>query len=354
MMKTNNLDRDKIDILKAIAIIAVILIHTISYFFGSFTSQTKSWIVLFSFDQFIRFSVPLFISISGFTLAYKYRETYFIPLKDFYLRRVVRILPLYLIFSVFIYFFIYTFDAQNKSAENYSLVEALIFGRADYHLYFVPMIFQLYLLFPLLFYFVSRYKLKVLVPIFIFQIYAYFMIGTHVEKLISDFGWSDQSTYIYFWNWLFYFCLGIYLSRIVIEKSYLKYFLFAIAILSFDWLVENSIYQYLSGVNIVNVTRFTQIPTLFYATSVIILTIIWGNRLSTFPKLLKRILTQMGKDSFVVFLIHTVIIRMLFSVWNTWLSENIIIFSLSVIVISFIFARLFNFLLQKSRISFLT
>lgn len=347
MNNSVSVNRNKIDILRAIAIIAVILIHTIGYVFRFYHPLTQSWLALLSFDQIIRFSVPLFVAISGLTLAYKYRETVSVPLKDFYLRRIFKILPLYLIFSIGIYYFIQFFDPQPSSSEKFSLWQALLFGKADYHLYFVPMLFQLYLLFPLLFSLISKMNLKILIPIFIIQAIIYFITGSHVEKTNSDFAWTDQHTYVYFWNWIFYFCLGIYLSRQAKPKSYLKYVFILGSLFGLDWLVENSLILFKAGTDIINFTRFTQIPTLFYATGVILLLVFWGNRLNSLPEKLKNGFVIMGRDSFVVYLIHTVVLRLIFTVWKIPGSTNVYLLSLMVIILSFLTARIFNLFLSK-------
>ncbi len=347
MTKDFLVNRDKIDILRAVAIIAVILIHTFSNVFRFYEPHSASWFQLLFADEVVRFSVPMFVALSGFTLAYKYREQTRIPLKDFFLRRLFKIIPLYLFWGTVIYFYLQNFGYYSGEGEGYPFWQAILLGRADYHLYFVPMLFQLYVLFPVLFYLITRFKLKVLIPMLIFQAITYLYIGTHVEKNIIDPSWTDQTTYRLFGVWIFYFCLGIYLSRVSIKTTALKYILILLTILSLDWLTEKAIMQVKTSIDIIVVTRFSQIPVLFYASSLITFFIIWGNRLTQIPNIVRQVLVIMGRDSYTVYLLHTIVIRLLFSVWQIPGYDNVFILSGATILISFVSARIFNLGIKK-------
>ncbi len=109
------------NLLKGFAILAVVAIHVINVFIGRNPS-------LINFDQFLRFSVPLFTALSGLALAKKYLVK--LEIKNFYQSRLLKLLPLYILWSAI-----------------YWLVTRQSFP-FEYHLYFVPMIFQAYLIFP--------------------------------------------------------------------------------------------------------------------------------------------------------------------------------------------------------------
>ena len=74
---TNNIDtiNERIDVLRGIAIIAVIIIHITSYF-TKFTTFSPLVIILASIDIYAHFAVPLFILISGYVLGLRYSDNY--------------------------------------------------------------------------------------------------------------------------------------------------------------------------------------------------------------------------------------------------------------------------------------
>lgn len=125
--------RNEVQNLRAIAILAVILIHVTAKFtaVGSLTYVTGIALVL---DSAAQFAVPLFICISGFVLTIKCY-----PLSTFYFRRGLTILPAYLLFSV-----IYATWLHKP------ILKSILTANASYHLPFFAIIFGLYLLYPLI------------------------------------------------------------------------------------------------------------------------------------------------------------------------------------------------------------
>jgi surface polysaccharide O-acyltransferase-like enzyme len=121
---------DEIQVLRAMAILAVVLIHVTANFVngGGLTYTTGAALVL---DSAAHFAVPLFICISGFVLTLK---TY--SLKTFFLKRV-SILPTYIVFSIIyaIYF-------------NRPIVASVLNADGGYHLGFFATICGLYLFYP--------------------------------------------------------------------------------------------------------------------------------------------------------------------------------------------------------------
>ena len=92
-------------------------------------------------DQIVRFAVPMFFMISGFTLELNYD---FHPNFLYYLkRRFSRIFIPYVFWSTFYFFLIYT-------GNNEKFFYALLTGGASYQLYFIPTLCIFYLIFPLL------------------------------------------------------------------------------------------------------------------------------------------------------------------------------------------------------------
>ena len=72
MQKAQNERIEAFDILRAFAIGAVILIHTVSGSLYNISWSSLSFKIYIAIDQFSRFSVPLFVFLSGYTLSLRY------------------------------------------------------------------------------------------------------------------------------------------------------------------------------------------------------------------------------------------------------------------------------------------
>ena len=141
-----------VDILRTIAILAVILIHTTTKTIAvsHFDLNNISFAVFL--NQAARFAVPLFFMISGFVLelSYPFHTNYIAYLK----KRLSRIFVPYVFLSTIYFLFIY----PKHGVVNYFL--ALIGGTASYQLYFIPALLIFYLIFPLIHKYYSVFSKK--------------------------------------------------------------------------------------------------------------------------------------------------------------------------------------------------
>ena len=131
-----------IDMLRFIAILAVLLVHTTTRTMeaSSFDLQKIPWTLFL--NQASRFAVPLFFMISGFVLelSHPFNSNYLTYVK----KRINRIFIPYLFWSVIYYFFIYY---QHRDQ---NFLNTLLTGDASYQLYFIPALIIFYLIFPLI------------------------------------------------------------------------------------------------------------------------------------------------------------------------------------------------------------
>lgn len=304
----------ELDILKALAISAVIFIHVISGSLAYLAKDTFSFNLTVVFDQFFRFSVPLFVALSGYTLAMRYKDQQ-INLLEFFKKRVLRILPWYFFWTLVIYFSL-KFYFNEITVRLYPWWKIFFFGKADYHLYFVPMIFQLYLLFPVLLFLFKKLRWILLVVLLILQIAFYYILSLYFDKKITlPIELGDQQQYLFFGTWVFYFVLGIALLLVndlpqkILRVLKLLSPLFIIG--SFLLLVNTTFDAISKNFNLIIATRFTKISIVFYAASFIIFSIFYGRKLLVLPRFIVRILENFGKRSFVTYLCHTLVLRFL-------------------------------------------
>ncbi|MCL4390324.1 MAG: acyltransferase [Patescibacteria group bacterium] len=293
--------KPEIDILKATAIIAVVLIHVSAAYMAHGYD-----LINLTVNQAARFAVPVFVALSSFGLAGKYLATK-LELKDFFVRRALRLLPWFFFWEVIIFVTVtYVLRQSWILYDGLPLWKIFILGKADYHLYFVPMIFVLYLFFPILLQFIKRFPKLTLLAAFLFQIYWYWQITTQTELLSNRNNvWTDQMQYLNPLTWIFYFVFGMFLAR---AKSYKLQAISLVALLvGLVWTVASSGYLMSSGFEITVATRFTRFPVLLYSIGVIL------SGLLVLPSLpltrLPTFLTRLGKLSLLVYLCHTLVLR---------------------------------------------
>ena len=139
----------EIDIMRAIAIIAVLLIHGTS---GAtqLPLRTGSHAVFFILNKASLFTVPLFIWISGVVLFYSYYDRWEQGMSlVFWTKRLRKILIPYILWSLFYYLFNQFIFHGRFGFDVVHVIKLLMSGNASYHLYYMIIIVQFYLLFPL-------------------------------------------------------------------------------------------------------------------------------------------------------------------------------------------------------------
>jgi len=130
-----------IDYLRAISILAVLLIHSTTKVLEITHYDLFNYQLTLLLNQLARFSVPLFFLISGFVLEYSAGPdlNYWGYLK----KRFSKIVIPYVFWSLIYYFLIYNHNQDN-------FIQVLLTGSASYQLYFIPTLCIFYLFFPLL------------------------------------------------------------------------------------------------------------------------------------------------------------------------------------------------------------
>jgi surface polysaccharide O-acyltransferase-like enzyme len=319
-----------VDLLRTIAILAVILIHT----------STKV-LVLFKFDlvhhpltlflnQASRFAVPLFFLISAFVLELNYPQNfnYFSYLK----KRFSRLFLPYLFWSFIYYFFVYTYHTQNFAS-------TLFYGTASYQLYFIPALFIFYLIFPLFHYLADFFSRKIiLILLVIFQIiilsFDYYHRPLAFSYPISVFLLNFGP-----------FILGILASRYQEKisdfvKKYSPYFLVSSTLFAFLITLEGGSLYYQTH----NYLSFYS----QWRPSVFLYTLILGaylyfcfSRIKLNPTLIKKIASY----SFFVFFIHVIFLEI---VWK-YLPHPFLSFPLILFIIVSFLSYLSAFLVSKTK-----
>lgn len=299
-------------VLKGLAIAAVVVIHYFSLIKESpfWNNSTWQWQAVL-IDRLMRLCVPLFVALSGYGLSQKYFQN--LKWGEFAKNRLFKLLPPYLIWSVFYFFFAWLYYGWQMTSDVGGFINLLILGRVDYHLYFVPMIFQLYIIFPIIFFVWKKAPTLTLITALVAQlIWLWFFSYQHFVPFNLKYFVNDVEQYFWSPNWIWYFVLGFHLPKIITWiDGQNKIFKSALTLLSLCSWLGLSYYSYdqlRQGVNALNVLRFTQYPTMFFATIGIIFTAWSFAKIKTFP----APLVWLGKYSYQIYLSHYLWLRLLF------------------------------------------
>jgi len=130
-----------VDLLRIVAIVAVILIHTTTRSLEASGYDLRAMVGTLLVNQVMRFAVPLFFMISGFVSELSWSDS--LSYGQYVVKRVSRVAVPYVAWSTIYYWAVFP--------KHYgSLGEALVLGNASYQLYFIPTLIIFYALFPVL------------------------------------------------------------------------------------------------------------------------------------------------------------------------------------------------------------
>jgi len=337
-------DKVAANILKGVAISAVILLHTLSSLPAETytTSPNRNFFIVI--DQLCRFSVPLFIALSGYGLAKRYQHKH--PgLREFFQRRVLKLLPLYILWSGVLFFLFsleLSWQVKHETVSIFAFLKKLWQGGVDYHLYFVPLIFQMYVIFPLIFFLQARKddrkKLVILGGGFALQLAA-FMYFAQFFRYNPDLPFStDQKQYSSIFSWIFYFIQGIFFAQVEISRKRKEKLavLFAVAATAgVTMAILQPIQKIELGYDPLMALRFTRLPIFLYVGSLISLLFLSLHRIAHIPKIWSRLLSIIGEHSYLIFLAHTLGLRIVFGYLEKTVSTQMLLFSSIILLITF-------------------
>lgn len=311
----------ELDILRGIAILAVIGIHVTSttlQLYGNNVLHPNIDILTNQFiNQFLRFATPLFLLLSGATLTLSHlRHLLTFPL--FLKKRFLRVLIPYVAWSIILGIVVYQLNIQNHLTD---VIKNIFYGTADYHLYFIVLILQFYVLFPFLFSLLQKmtnvHSIRLVGSILLIQmlLLMWYMWTSRLGNAIPG-----DIAFRLFPFWFIYFLVGIMcgflfesisrvISKIILWKLLVWMFLGALLLM-----IEIRLFmvQYFEAINFLrpSVVVYTLISgiTLFRLSQSLV------NVRSNFLVHLRHRLLLIGKYSFSMYLVHTLVLRWIFAI----------------------------------------
>jgi len=313
----------ELDITRAIAIVAVIILHLTTVIVTSPEKVMNLPQFLF-IDQIGRFSVPAFIFISGMGLGFSLRNK---PKKfsEFFKARMSKILPLYIIFS-FIYFFL---PVPQSNHYVLGFISDLFMGKANFHLYFIPIIVQLYIIFPYIYRYSKNLNFILIILAINLLLLVFVDYSIQIHGIIKHL--LDYNSCIF---WSFYFIFGIYCSYNIFKiKSFLEkhknclliLFLIAGTIIFFDSITS---FKSSGQVNIKTIC-FLRPAVLFYTLSFLmfVFSFNWINTA------LNSIFNYLSRASYFIYLSHVAFLQIFNKLYNHFFG----MYNLFYLVCGFIF-----------------
>ena len=232
MSNVNNNRIAYIDAIRDFSILCIIIIHSTAYV-NKIYGSTELVTVL---GNFSRFSVTLFIFLSGFCLSLNYLNKK-LDIKKFFINSLLKIIPAYIVWN-FIYQIYYTGSIHfNKSG-----LKEILLGSSGSHLYFVPVLIGLYLVFPLIWKFKDKIKYFLLFS-FIIQIFS---LMARFYALENNIPYAKEAR-AFFVLFIGFFVLGIFCAinfnrfKTYINKYYLIFIIISLFSLTLIIIIPNNI-----------------------------------------------------------------------------------------------------------------
>lgn len=325
-----------LDVLRIIAAFAVVFSHVSSQRFNE-CFPSGEWITRMIYDAFGRWSVPVFVMISGALFLDEYKK---VNIKRLYTKNIVRIIIVFLFWS-----FIYAiYDGLYKNGL-IGFVLGTIHG--PFHFWFLKLMIGLYIVVPILRAVVKDKKLEryflcvailttFIIPM-LFPILGYFSEDAKdfVTSYFSSLELNIVSGYVGL------FVLGHYLSKYRVASS-IKKFLYPMGILS---LIAVCLITYFASYNLgevyVQLYDGLNIFTLFEATAVFVFI-----KSINFSTRYYPLLIRVSKTSLGIYLLHILILHIAkdyFGVDSSFFNPAffIPIYSLFIFMFSFVIVSFF-------------
>lgn len=203
------------DYLRIAATFAVIVLHVSAQSIYTPAVGSLKWDILNIYDSCVRWSVPIFVMISGSLFLEKD-----ISIKDLFFKKILRIVTAFCTWSsIYVIYRIFTDEIELKPV---AILSKLIKG--EYHLWFCFMIVGLYLIVPFLKKIISDKNLTIY---FIILSFLFIVLKPEILRIISivsenlanQINKTLNQTYLYFvCGFTIYFIGGYFINKIDIKK----------------------------------------------------------------------------------------------------------------------------------------
>jgi surface polysaccharide O-acyltransferase-like enzyme len=263
---------------------------------------TAIFCVLLVIREITLFSVPAFLFVSGYFIAYAFHPNITKKGYETIKPRIMNLLIPYLIWSIIIFVFSYILIGDKLNLSEY--IVRLVLGRATDPYFYIPIILQLYLLAPILVRLAINNWKRLLIISIILRI---FVVVWNYLSFIPNMKVNSPPS-VLFIGWTIYFILGVlygyyperfklWLSR---NKSNLPFWMFFFAVLMIIETVflfsRNNNFDWIGNQYLFSVTIFA------------ILFIFWYISIERLGAAFRKILFVLGEHVYGIYLIHPIVL----------------------------------------------
>ncbi|MCW3995395.1 MAG: acyltransferase family protein [Candidatus Bathyarchaeota archaeon] len=290
-----------VDLIRTIAIVMIIAVHTSGFPYRILNAQITTLDVVnwFATDVYAAvgmFGVPLFVMLTGALLLNPNKADE--PLRVFYKKRLNRIgLPF--VFWTIVYF-LWSFRVLGKPLTLFNLGQSLLSGSYA-HLWYLYLLMGLYSVTPVL-----RVLVKHLNRGLFAYLIALWFVGTVSTTYIHVFTEFEFNPVMFvFFDWIGYYLLGIFLLSISIRRqtAYLAAAFGFLGAIVGDWLLTATAGEHYTGYfhSYMSATVIVGAAGLFFLLVSLPSTCIEGN----FK--VSRVIHWIGQNTLPIYLIHIIV-----------------------------------------------
>jgi surface polysaccharide O-acyltransferase-like enzyme len=315
-MTTKSSNIQWLDILRALAMLGVIVIHISSPMVNmTWNKNINFWWLGNSVDSAVRFAVPLFLMLSGATLLGKEYK-----LSEFYIRRFTRVL-VPLLFWLIVYW-VYRWATLLPKSQPHEIKPILKWATdlflnegVSKHFWYIYMILFIYLFVPYLGKWLRKLNLSIISNLLLFWVVLTFVFKS---TPLNMYGWSGDygSKLLGYFLYSGYLMLGYYLFKLPsnsIKVRYLAAVIFvitvAISAITTYFFSKNGKKLDLSMYNYLSVNTIIQSIAIF----------IWVKDLKIENRIISWVIKTTSEYSYGIYLVHIMVISIFFDrgiYWN--------------------------------------
>lgn len=331
------------DLLRIIAIFFVIVIQTVAIEWKMLDANTFRWSVINVFNSIARFSVPVFIMISGsFMLDADRKYT----LKKLYSHNILRIVTAFVFWSA-AYSFLSNF-AKYRTLNSEVLSEmAVDFFKGHYHLWFMFTIAFLYMITPFLRKICESKKTEEYFLILcslplIYNFILIFAVSDVVNEMI------EKTNVFFILGYSGVYVLGHYLAKYDTPKK-VRVLIYILGVISIVATAVIGKYKTLCGFDRSGDSPFLGylLPTTVITSAAVYLLFKYGVSKINFGKRSSSFITALSKLSFGIYLVH-VFVLFIFDFLHFNITDFNVIISVPVFsIVTFIISAVISFVISK-------
>lgn len=349
MSKSNSISKRiiSLDLMRIFASFCVIVIHVGMYNQkAGWTNDNLSLMFANFYGILSRWAVPCFVMLSGMMFLNKQKE---VPLKDLYFRYILRLFVSYIFWSVVysIYNSFYV-DAAGLKDQLMYIVNNIFSG--EIHMWYVLMLIGLYVAMPVIKYVVNNASEKILhywiITMFIFSSVIPFIADLGIPYISGVIAYFNKYIDIQFLcGYTLYFVLGSYISQKKFSKKQNR-LIHIMGLIGFIY----SVLILLPGRYFFNLSigalSYLYPNIIFMSLSVMLFFKDIVSKIK-FSDKSKIIIFQLSKLTYGIFLIHVLVLKVLYSLGFNLSICPIPVSMIIVSIVAFIISAIIVFLISK-------